>query len=74
MKKILITGGAGFVGRYFTKYFLDKKDEVHVVDNVSHYTGGKQPKDWPLYLPIDYKNFFFHYKDCRDWFISNAEN
>ena len=43
MKKILITGGAGFVGRYFTKYFLDQKYEVHVVDNIAQHTGAKDP-------------------------------
>ena len=38
MKKILITGGAGFVGRYFTKYYLDQKYELHVLDNIAQYT------------------------------------
>jgi nucleoside-diphosphate-sugar epimerase len=32
MRKILITGGAGFVGRHFVKHFLDCGDEVHAVD------------------------------------------
>ena len=71
MKKILITGGAGFVGRYFTKFFLDQKYEVHVVDNISQYTGGKRTKGLATFLPHDYKNFIFHQQDCRDWFISN---
>ena len=71
MKKILITGGAGFVGRYFTKYFLDQKYEVHVVDNITQYTGAREPNNWPLFIPLDYKNFIFHKQDCRDWFISN---
>ena len=53
MKKILITGGAGFVGRYFTKFFLDKKFEVVVVDNIEKYTGGLEPSKWPLYIPLD---------------------
>ena len=71
MKKILITGGAGFVGRYFTKYFLDQKYEVHIVDNIAQYTGAREPNNWPLFMPQDYKNFIFHKQDCRDWFISN---
>lgn len=45
MKKILITGGAGFVGRRFTKYFLEKRNTVLVVDNISKYTGGIHPKN-----------------------------
>jgi len=31
MRKLLIIGGAGFVGRHFCKYFLDVGDEVHCV-------------------------------------------
>ena len=30
MRKVLITGGAGFVGRHFVRRFLDLGDEVHV--------------------------------------------
>jgi UDP-glucose 4-epimerase len=35
MKKILITGGAGFIGSHLTKY-LSKKNKVIVIDNLSH--------------------------------------
>jgi nucleoside-diphosphate-sugar epimerase len=68
VKKILITGGAGFVGRHFVKRFLDNGDEVHCVDNVAPYTGGKMPNAFPLYSPLDYKNFHFHHEDCRTYF------
>ena len=44
MKKILITGGAGFVGRRFVKHFLDQKHKVIVVDNLAKLTGGLHPK------------------------------
>ena len=58
MKKILVTGGAGFVGRRFVKYFLDKGDQVIVVDNIAKYTGGIDPNNgWPLFNPKNYKNF-----------------
>jgi nucleoside-diphosphate-sugar epimerase len=74
MKKILITGGAGFVGRHFIKYFLDKGDEVWCVDNLVEYTGGLNPLlGWPLYNPIDYKNFKYVKSDCRDFFLTNFE-
>ncbi len=33
--KILITGGAGFIGSNLTKYHMDKNDEVIVLDNLS---------------------------------------
>jgi UDP-N-acetylglucosamine 4-epimerase len=33
MRKILITGGAGFIGSNLTEYFLEKGDQVRVLDN-----------------------------------------
>ena len=55
MRKILITGGAGFVGRHFTRHFLEAGDEVHVVDSIEQYTGGIDPAvGWPLFDPRDY--------------------
>jgi len=35
MKKILITGGAGFIGINSAKYFLDKNWQVFILDNFS---------------------------------------
>ena len=43
MRKILITGGAGFVGRRFCKRFLDAGDEVHCVDPERVFLRGEQP-------------------------------
>ena len=69
MKKVLITGGAGFVGRRFVKFFLEKRYKVIVVDNIAPLTGGIDPKKgWPLFNPYDYKNFKFYKEDCRIWF------
>jgi GDP-L-fucose synthase len=69
IRKILITGGAGFVGRHFTRHFLDAGDEVHVVDSVERYTGGVAPADgWPLFEPRDYPRFKFERTDCREYF------
>lgn len=73
MKKILITGGAGFVGRHFTRYFLEKGVEVHCVDCVAPLTGGLMPKDWPLFNPLDYSNFYFYHQDCRDFFLTRFD-
>ena len=33
--KILITGGAGFIGSYLSEAYLEKGDEVYVVDDLS---------------------------------------
>lgn len=72
MRRILITGGAGFVGRYFVKAFLDAGDEVIAVDPVANLTGGIDPDNgWPLYEPRDYRNFIFMKKDCRAYFNEN---
>jgi nucleoside-diphosphate-sugar epimerase len=69
MKKILVTGAAGFVGRHFTRRFLDTGDEVHAVDSVVAHTGGIHPdRSWPLFDPRHYRNFHFYHEDCRQWF------
>jgi len=72
-KKILITGGAGFVGRRLVKFMLEKKYDVFVIDNIAPLTGGIEPnQNWPLYNPNDYNNFKFSKIDCRDWFKLNS--
>src|SRR4051812_17482291 len=69
MRKILITGGAGFVGRRFTRYFLEAGDEVHVVDKLAALTGAIAPNvGWPLFEPRDYRAFKFFEEDCREFF------
>lgn len=69
MRKILITGGAGFVGRHFCRHFLEQGDVVHCVDPIVPLTGGIDPAaGWPLFDPRAYKNFHFHKEDCRLWF------
>jgi len=69
MRKILITGGAGFVGRHFCQYFLAHGDEVHCVDPIVPLTGGIDPQaGWPLFEPREYPHFHFHKEDCRLWF------
>ncbi|MEO8576926.1 MAG: NAD(P)-dependent oxidoreductase [Gemmatimonadales bacterium] len=74
MKRILITGGAGFVGRRFCKRFLDAGDDVLCVDPIAPDTGGLNPaQGWPLYAPEDYANFGFVNADCRQWFAANPD-
>ncbi|MEJ8566895.1 NAD-dependent epimerase/dehydratase family protein [Elongatibacter sediminis] len=75
MKKILITGGAGFVGRRFCKRYLESGDEVHCVDPIAPDTGGLDPHSgWPLFSPGDYENFYFYQQDCRNWFKTRADD
>lgn len=74
MKKILITGGAGFVGRRFCRRFLEQGDSVCCVDPIAPDTGGIDPKiGWPLYEPRDYATFHFVKQDCRQWFKENKD-
>ena len=34
-KKILITGGAGYIGQNLTKFFIEKKYHIFIIDNLS---------------------------------------
>lgn len=69
MRKILITGGAGFVGRHFCEHFLRQGDEVHCVDSIVPLTGGIDvKKGWPLFEPREFKSFHFYREDCRGYF------
>ena len=45
-KKILITGGAGFIGSHLVKYMVDTYPtyEIHVIDNLT-YAGNKKNLD-----------------------------
>ncbi len=75
MRKILITGGAGFVGRHFCKHFLDAGDSVYCVDSLADYTGSINPNDgWPFFDPLGYKNFQFFHEDCRSYFKRVKDN
>ena len=66
--KILIFGGAGFVGRYYAKYFLEKNDEVIIVDNIAKLTE-EFIKNWKLFNPYKFKKKFkFINLDCREYF------
>jgi nucleoside-diphosphate-sugar epimerase len=73
MKKILITGGAGFVGRHFCQHFLRQGDEVHCVDSIVPLTGGVDVRNWPLFDPRDFNFFYFYKEDCRDYFRRVAD-
>ena len=42
MKKILITGCAGFIGFHISQLFLEKNFKVIGVDNFSQFTGPKK--------------------------------
>lgn len=43
-KTVLVTGGCGFIGSYFTRYFLDSGYKVHVIDDLSTGSLSNLPK------------------------------
>ena len=61
MSKILITGGAGFIGSHTADYFINKGFEVNVIDNLSESIHLQNKK--PSYLNKKVKYFF---GDLRD--------
>ena len=72
MKKILITGGAGFVGRHLCHALLQQGHQVTCVDSVVPLTGGLCPEaaeGWPLFNPLDFENFAYLKQDCRQYFL-----
>ena len=53
-KKILITGGAGYIGLNLISFFLETKNKIYVIDNLStskainkNIKGGKR-----FYIPL----------------------
>ena len=50
--KILVTGGAGFIGSHITEYLVQRGDEVTVLDNLN--TG--QTKNLSKVKPYDCKD------------------
>lgn len=68
MKKTLVTGGCGFVGRHVVRRLLEQGHEVHCVDPIADLGGGILPDAWPMFDPRDFAGFHFHREDCREFF------
>jgi nucleoside-diphosphate-sugar epimerase len=72
--RILVTGGAGFVGRRFCRALLEAKHEVVCVDNLVAMTGASDPrKGWWNFAPCDFQSFTFNHEDCREFFKRTRE-
>lgn len=68
MKKILVTGAAGFVGRHVVGRLLKLGHDIHAVDKIVPLTGGLHPERWPFFDPREFGNFHFYHEDCRSYF------
>ena len=65
MKKILVTGNAGFIGFHVCKYLLDRKNEVIGVDNLNDYYDVSL-KESRLEILSNYDNFKHYKLDITD--------
>jgi UDP-glucuronate 4-epimerase len=65
-KKILVTGGAGFIGSHLAKKLMDLDHQVIIVDNFSSYYDPKLKEERISKLLYDY-NFELKRVDIRDF-------
>jgi len=70
MKRVLITGGAGFIGSHLALQLIDRGYSIRILDNLSEQIHGKDPdKTSPLYNSIKNKTEFIHgtVTSATDW-------
>ena len=60
--KVLVTGGAGFIGSYVCEALLQRGHEPIVLDNLDPQIHGQRAR-WPSYMPAGTEN---HVGDVRD--------
>ena len=65
MEKILITGGAGFIGSHVAKKLMDRGDQVVIIDNFNDYYDPKLKEDRIKIFLKGYK-FKLYRGDIRD--------
>ena len=65
MKKLLITGSAGFIGFNFSLYCLNKGHSIVGIDNLNNYYD-KSLKKKRLSILLKFKKFKFYKKDLSD--------
>jgi len=68
---VLITGGAGFVGRHFTKAMADMGYDVTIVDNLVSESAA-HPTEWMPHLKPKRPINFIH-KDAREFFYGPTD-
>lgn len=64
--KILITGGAGFIGSHLAKALMDRGDEIVIIDNFNNYYNPQLKEDRIRNILGNY-NFKLYRGDIRDY-------
>ena len=64
MNKVLITGGAGYLGSVLTRFLLEKNYQVTVLDNLMYNQNS-------LNECCNFENFDFVNGDIRDYNLTN---
>lgn len=73
MKKVLITGGAGFIGSHIALQLIEKGYNVTVLDNLLEQIHGEDPdKTSPLYCSIKEKTQFIKADVCDKTALEDA--
>lgn len=71
--RVLITGGAGFIGSYIALRLIEKGYEVVVIDNLSDQIHGSDPnKTSPLFRSIKDKTVFIKGDICNRSLLENT--
>lgn len=65
--RILVTGGAGFIGSHLCKRLIENGDEIICLDNL--FTGSKEN----IYPLMDYKNFEFVRHDVTKEYMAEVD-
>jgi nucleoside-diphosphate-sugar epimerase len=75
MKRALVTGGCGFVGRHLVRRLVNNGYKVTVVDNFYPGSGFLPLEKWPSHLSLADKmeQVVFYNADCRIFFKENNE-
>lgn len=68
--KVLVTGGAGFIGSYVTKYLLNRNDSVICIDDFNDYYDPSL-KEYRINEFKKNENFKLYRSDIRDFNILN---
>ena len=64
MKRILVTGGAGFIGSHTVDLLLDKGYQVRILDSLQERV---HPRGWPGYLPAEVERVQGDVRSRADW-------